>query len=130
MCVPARLRRRAGGRCPQVVIFSQHAPIALPVVLPSWRPPRADKALSPLLLGLKQEQAYEESQKYKEGKYIVEKVKVYKVCDCLLPAPALFCGTNCRTLTTCSACGAAAHAARECGEQARVVCGGHNNTRV
>lgn len=29
-------------------------------------------------LGWKYEQAYEESQKYKEGKYIVEKVKVYK----------------------------------------------------
>ena len=43
-----------------------------------------------------QERAFEESQKYKEGKYILEKAKLMKVCH---PGLTLLC------IPSCSACG-------------------------
>jgi len=45
------------------------------------RRPRGNHTLSQALLGWKYEEAFEESQKYKEGKYILEKTCITKDPD-------------------------------------------------
>jgi hypothetical protein len=53
-------------------------------------------------LGWKYEQAYEDSQKYKEGKYIIEKARVMKVCEreraCVRGGLAAAAATSARAL--------------------------------
>lgn len=52
-----------------------------PASLRVLRRPRGNHTLSQALLGWKYEEAFEESQKYKEGKYILEKTCITKDPD-------------------------------------------------
>jgi len=55
--------------------------VTLPPSFPPSLPPSFPPILPQTLLGWKYEEAFEESQKYKEGKYILEKTRISKDSD-------------------------------------------------
>lgn len=68
-------------RCNAISLKVLLSNVSHPCPLCVLRRPRGNHTLSQALLGWKYEEAFEESQKYKEGKYILEKTCITKDPD-------------------------------------------------